>query len=58
MDTFLVLQMFTNYADVLGSMKKRYQKCMDTGRGVLVTNLSNLWYNYDFPKKRDLGYVK
>jgi hypothetical protein len=57
-DMFLVLQMYDNYTDLLNSMTKRYQQCVDTGKGDLITKLSNLWYNYDNPKKATIGYVK
>jgi hypothetical protein len=58
MDTFLVLQMFTSYSSLLSSLTNRYQQCVVEGRGGLVTNLTNLWYNYDLPKKNIIGYPK
>jgi hypothetical protein len=58
MDTFLVLQMYDNYNDVLNSMMKRYQSCIALGKSDLLTKLTNLWYNYDYPKKTVIGYIK
>lgn len=58
MDMFLILQLYDKYSDTLAAMTKRYQQCVDTGRGVLATNLTNLWYNYHMPKKRTLSSLK